>query len=50
MSLRVLGQHIDISEARPAGYRRPWTRRTTRATASTGRDATPAINQLEPGD
>ncbi len=50
MSLRVLGQHIDISEARPAGYRRPWTRRATKATASTGRDATPAINQLEPGD
>jgi competence protein ComEC len=50
ISLRVQGEHIEISEARPAGQQRPWTRLPQKKTVIPERDATPAINQLEPGD
>jgi competence protein ComEC len=50
ISLRIQGQHIEISEARSIGQQRPWTRLPPRRTATPERDATPAINQLEPGD
>jgi competence protein ComEC len=51
MSLRIQGRHIQINEARPVGYQRPWTQPPPRPTATpSDRDATPALNQLEPGD
>lgn len=50
MSLRLQGQHLEIHEARPAGYQRPWARSISKGAASSERDATPSINQLEPGD
>jgi competence protein ComEC len=50
ISLRIEGRHIEIGEARSAAYQRPWTRPAPKSTPTPTLDATPAINQLEPGD
>jgi competence protein ComEC len=49
MALRVTNGEVELQAARPAGYDRPWApaprRRVTPAP-----DATPPLDQLEPGD
>ncbi|MFY9698081.1 MAG: ComEC/Rec2 family competence protein [Rhodoplanes sp.] len=59
LALRRLGQGWEITPTRPPGYDRPWakaateTRTQTPATHGprpTPRDATPAVEDLEPGD
>jgi competence protein ComEC len=48
VSLRIQGAHTEISQARPPGYQRPWAEPAERT--HTAPEATPALNQLEPGD
>ncbi|MGA8295191.1 MAG: hypothetical protein WB820_22450, partial [Rhodoplanes sp.] len=59
LALRRLGQGWEFTPTRPPGYDRPWakaateTRTQTPATHGprpTPRDATPAVEDLEPGD
>jgi competence protein ComEC len=59
LALRWLGPGWEITPTRPPGYDRPWAPATTesraqapatRAPQSARRDATPAIEDLEPGD
>jgi competence protein ComEC len=54
MSLRRIGEGFEITPARPAGYDRPWARAAAPATAAVEgaqhRDATPRLEDLEPGD
>jgi competence protein ComEC len=49
-SLRIRGTRTEISEARPPGYRRPWAEQAKRSPTQRAPDATPVLNQLEPGD
>jgi competence protein ComEC len=48
VSLRIQGAHTEISQARPPGYQRPWAEPARRTQPAS--EATPALNQLEPGD
>jgi competence protein ComEC len=50
VSLRIQGARTEISQARPPGYRRPWADPVKQVTPQTAPDATPSLNQLEPGD
>jgi competence protein ComEC len=50
VSLRIRGGRIEISQARPPGYQRPWAEPIKRAATKPAPEATPALNQLEPGD
>jgi competence protein ComEC len=59
MALRRVGDHFEITSARPAGYERPWTRTTapagealeaSRSPSAQVRDATPRPDDLEAGD
>jgi competence protein ComEC len=50
VSLRIQGAQTEISQARPPGYRRPWAEPVKQVTPQAAPDATPALNQLEPGD
>lgn len=50
VSLRIQGAHTEISQARPQGYQRPWAEPVRRSARQPTPEATPALNQLEPGD
>ena len=59
LALRRIGESWDIAPTRPPGYDRPWARAATEhaavardagATATSPRDATPASEDLDPGD
>jgi competence protein ComEC len=50
VSLRIRGSDIAMKEARPADYRRPWAKGPRPVAAQPERDATPQLNQLDPGD
>lgn len=50
ISLHIDASHITSSASRPSGYRRPWAEPEQRTNVRQDRDATPQLNQLEPGD
>ena len=59
LALRRIGESWDIAPTRPSGYDRPWAKaasehaavaRDAGATATSPRDATPASEDLDPGD
>jgi competence protein ComEC len=50
LALRLQDRRIDISAARPPDYRRPWTGPAPAAKPRPAPDATPPLDQLEPGD
>ena len=59
LALRRIGESWDIAPTRPPGYDRPWAKaasehaavaRDAGATATSPRDATPASEDLDPGD
>ncbi len=59
VALRLVGDRWVIDVARPAGYARPWARPTTASASealspdvarSRARDATPRLDDVEPGD
>ena len=57
VALRRAGQGFDVTVARPAGYDRPWAPATggsadvlRRSSLARPRDATPNVEDLEPGD
>jgi competence protein ComEC len=51
LALQITGDTVAVSEARPAGYERPWTPQPRRSAPSPiPRDATPPSGTLEPGD
>jgi competence protein ComEC len=57
IALRWTGGHFALSAARPPGYERPWaqslhsvSKSDLNAIRPTARDATPRVNDLEPGD
>jgi competence protein ComEC len=50
ISLRIQGRGMEISAARPPGYRRPWAMPPRRQVPRQQPDATPPLEQLGPGD
>jgi competence protein ComEC len=57
VALRWTGDHFEQSAARPPGYERPWARGPGNATVTAqaptrpaARDATPRLEEMEPGD
>ena len=57
IALRWTGDRFELSAARPPGYERPWARgprepesATQAPTRPAAPDATPRVNDLEPGD
>lgn len=50
VTLRIEDRRIALTAARPPGYRRPWTGPPRATTQGPAPDATPPLNQLEPGD
>jgi competence protein ComEC len=50
VSLRRQNSRVEINAARPLNYRRPWTAVPPLRRASQTSDATPPLDQLDPGD